>query len=149
MAKLTKWDPFQEVAAWPRSLFGRDLFAGFRPDGGIAVEWSPRCDVTETDGVIVVEAELPGVDPKDIDVSVSGGLLTVRGEKRTEKTEQQQEGRTYSERFFGSFERSIGLPEGVDSTKIEAKMKDGVLEVRVPVPTVATATPNKIEIKVG
>ena len=148
-ANLTRWNPFAELERmWPRELFGGDLFGRVRPNGDLAVEWSPRCDVTEEDGTIVVHAELPGVDAKDMDVSIEESRLVIRGEKRTEK-KSEEKGKTYSERFFGSFERMIAIPEGVDPAKIEAKMKDGVLEVRVPKPAVAKPETKKIEVRVG
>ena len=146
MTSLTKWKPFDEIASiWPRDFFGRDLFGRMRPDGELAIEWSPRCDVTEGDDAIVVHAELPGVDSKDVEVTISGSNLIVRGEKRTEK-KTEEKGRTYSERFFGSFERMISIPEGVDQSKIEAKLKDGVLEVRVPLPAAAKPEVTKIPV---
>jgi HSP20 family protein len=111
------------------------------------MEWSPRCDVTESDEALVVHAELPGVEAKDMDVSIHEGVLIVRGEKRSERKEEE-EGKSYSERFFGSFERRIALPATVDEDKIDASLKDGVLEVRLP--KSAPAPPpeaRKVEIK--
>lgn len=148
MTNLTKWNPIEDMLnAWPANIFNRDLF-NRRRDGTADLTWSPRCDVTQVDCTMVVHAELPGVDQKDIDVSLDGGMLTVRGEKRSEKKEEEK-GRTYSERFYGSFERSISMPEGVDESKIEATLKDGVLEVRVPVPVEAKSNPKKIAIRAG
>ena len=150
MANVTRWNPFDEMLSLrPTNLFNRDFFNWLGNDTSGDVAWSPRCDVTEADGVMVIHAELPGVERKDMEISVEGGMLTVRGEKRTEK-KQEEKGRTYSERFFGSFERSIAIPEGVDQAKIEADLKDGVLEVRIPMPAKAEApAKQKIEIKDG
>lgn len=142
MSNITRWNPFAEIDR----LLPRDLFARF---GETSPEtWQPRCDVTQGDGVLVVHAELPGVEAKDMEVSIQGNRLVIRGEKRSEKKEEK-EGRTYSERFFGSFERAIPIPEGVDPSAIEAKLKDGVLEVRVPTPAAAANEPKRIEIKAG
>lgn len=147
MTYLTRWNPIEDMLdAWPTSLFNRDLFTSRRGDGASDITWSPRCDVTETDGTMVVHAELPGVDQKDVEVTLEGGMLTIRGEKRSEKKEEEK-GRTHSERFFGSFARSISVPEGVDQSKIDAKFKDGVLEVRVPLPAAAKSEAKKIAIK--
>lgn len=147
MTSLTPRSAFDEMMAWPRSFFGRDFLGRLRPDGGIELEWNPRCDVIERDGALIVHAELPGVDREDIEVTVSGDELIVRGEKREEKKEEKK-GRTYSERFFGSFERRLSIPEGVDTSTIEATLKDGVLEVRVPLPQAQKAEPaKKVEIK--
>lgn len=132
MSNVTRWNPLEDFPpGWPRSLFGRDLFARLRPGGEVAMEWSPRCDVQETDSEVVVHAELPGVEAKDMEVSVAGERLTIRGEKQTQKAEEA-EGRSYQERFFGSFERTLTLPVGVDADRITANLKDGVLEVRIP-----------------
>jgi HSP20 family protein len=142
MTGLIRRHPFDEIT----SLWPRDLFARFGA-GPLSMEWSPRCDVTESDDALVVHAELPGVEAKDMDVSIHEGVLTVRGEKRTERTEEAK-GRSYSERFFGSFERRIALPATVDEDKIDATLKDGVLEVRLP--KSAPAPPpeaRKVEIK--
>jgi HSP20 family protein len=148
MSNITLRKPFDDLlSAWPPALFGRDFLSRLRPDGALETEWHPRCDVVEADGALVVHAELPGVDRKDIEVTVSGTELVVRGEKRQEKKEEAK-GRSYTERFFGSFERSISLPEGVDASKIEAGLKDGVLEVRVPLPEAKVVDQGrKIEIK--
>jgi HSP20 family protein len=144
MSSIVRWNPFSEIERF--FPLPRDLFARF---GEVSPEtWQPRCDVTQGDGAIVIHAELPGVEAKDMDVSIQGNRLVIRGEKRSEKKEEK-EGRTYSERFFGSFERAIPIPEGVDPEAIQAKLKDGVLEVRVPVPAAAVSEPKRIEIKAG
>lgn len=142
MASLIRRHPlFDDLTAfWPRELFSR------LREGGSMAEWSPRCDVTEGDDAIVVHAELPGVAAEDMEVSVADSRLIVRGEKRQEKKEEEG-GRSYSERFFGSFERTIAIPAGVDQSKIEAKLKDGVLEVHVPLPEARKPEAKKIEIK--
>jgi len=149
MTSLTRWNPFEEITSmWPREIFGRDWLSHLRPDGGVAFEWRPRCDVAEDDDAIVVHAELPGVDYKDMEVTVDKGMLVIRGEKRTEKKEEEK-GKTYSERFFGSFERRFALPPNTDEDSIKASMKDGVLEVRIP--RVAPQEPEvrKIEVSRG
>jgi HSP20 family protein len=128
------------MSLWPRDLLGR-----MGPDGGMSVEWNPRCDVTDSEKEIVVHAELPGVEAKDMDVAIQDGVLYVRGEKHSEKKQENGE-RRYSERFFGSFERAIALPAGVVETKIEANLKDGVLEVRVPRMAVEPPKEKKIAI---
>ncbi|MCC7364098.1 MAG: Hsp20/alpha crystallin family protein [Dehalococcoidia bacterium] len=146
MSNVTRWNPLDEFPpAWPR-LFGRDFFARLRPGGELAMEWSPRCDVEETDAEVIVHAELPGVEAKDMEVSIAGSQLTIRGEKQTQRSEEN-EGRTYQERFFGSFERSIPLPPGVDADNIAANLKDGVLEVRIP--RVAPPAPEKKTVNIA
>jgi HSP20 family protein len=147
MAGLIRRTPFEDLTnLWPRDFFSRDFFAKLQPDGGLAVDWSPRCDVTETDTEILVHAELPGVEQKDMEVTIKDGVLTLKGEKRTEKREDEK-GRTYSERFFGSFSRALAIPTNVDETMIEATLKDGVLEVHMPKAAPVTPAATKIEIK--
>ncbi len=152
MVALTRWSPFDELARWNPfdnggSLFPREFWTRLRPSE-LDVEWSPRCDVTELENELVVHAELPGVAEKDLSVTVEGACLSVRGEKRSEKIEKEK-GKTYSERFFGSFERRIPIPEGVDQAKIEARLKDGILEIHVPIPAATRPEAKKIEIKVS
>lgn len=146
MADIIRRDPFQDLSRfWPRA-FGRDWmshFGGRFPEPG---DWVPSCDVTEQDDAILVDAELPGVDAKDVEVSLDGELLTVRGEKHSEKTEEK-DGRTYAERSFGSFQRSVIIPGGADPAAIEASLKDGVLHVRVPRQVPAKVAPQRIEVK--
>ncbi len=143
MSSLTRWNPLEEISAkWPREFFGR-----LRPSGELSVEWNPRCSMTETPTEIVVHAELPGVDTKDIDISVTDSTLTIKGEKRSEKTIEEN-GETYNERFFGGFERQMSIPE-VDQDNISATMKDGVLEVKLPKSATPKAAPKKVEIKAG
>ena len=141
MTALMRRNPFEEFI----NLFPRDLFGGERTETA-AMEWSPRCDVTETDEAIVVHAELPGVDVAHMEVTVAEGVLTLRGEKTTERKEETEK-RSYSERFFGSFERSITIPAGIDESAIQATLKDGVLEVRVPKVEVVKPEARKVEIK--
>jgi HSP20 family protein len=140
MASLTKWSPFDELSVWPRSLFARF------PAATAVTEWSPSCDVSENDREIVVHAELPGVASEDMDVSVQDSMLHIRGEKRSEE-KREEDGKSYSERFFGSFERAIRIPSTVDNEKIEATLKDGVLEVRLPKSVPAESPQKKIQIK--
>lgn len=142
MTGLVRWNPFEElVNLWPRDLFSR-----IEPGCSLAVEWNPRCAVTEAEDAIVVHAELPGVAADDMEVTVSGSTLRIRGEKRGEKKEEAK-GRSYSERFFGSFERILTIPASVDAAKIEATLKDGVLEVKLPRVTPAEPAEKKIKVQ--
>ena len=104
---------------WPRWP------ALFRREGAFTV---PELDVRENTNAIVVEAELPGVDEKDVSVTLANGMLTIKGKKKHEK-EEKGENYYLSERSFGSFERSIRLPDTVDEGKVEAKFEKGVLKV--------------------
>lgn len=106
----------------------------------------PRTDVTETDEAVDVSVELPGMDEKDIDVSLSDDVLTIRGEKKAER-EEKKKGYYLAERSYGSFYRSIPLPPGVDSEKAEAQFKKGILTVTLPKTPEAQAKVRKIEVK--
>jgi HSP20 family protein len=106
----------------------------------------PSIDVTETDKEIEITAELPGLERKDVDISIEDDLLTIRGEKKVE-TKQEDKDKNYhvSERSYGVFYRVIQLPPGVDPGKIQATMSKGVLKVAIPKP--AGVQPKKIEVK--
>ncbi len=93
--------------------------------------WSPSLDVSETEDTITVRAEVPGVDPKELDISVSGDVLNICGEK-VEETEERSEGYYHSERRFGSFRRCIPLPASVDQERITAEYERGLLTIRLP-----------------
>ncbi len=123
------FDSFNGFGTWP-SMFVEQVF-------------SPSMEVTETDSAIEVTAELPGMDDKDIDVSVQDGLLTIRGEKKFEKDEKKKNFRIV-ERSYGSFERAVALPQGVDPAKVKAHMARGVLKVEIPKPAAAKSQQVKI-----
>jgi HSP20 family protein len=112
-----------------------------KPNGERA--WVPAVDVFEKDDKFVVKAELPGMKEEDVDVSVVGDTLSIKGEKKTE-TEVKEEDYYRSERTYGSFYRSIPLPSTVDVDKIEASFEDGVLEVTLP--KSAKVKPKKIAV---
>lgn len=94
-------------------------------------QWLPTIDVSETDDHVIVRAEVPGMDKKDINITMSDGLLTIQGEKEQEK-EKEKENFRFVERRYGSFSRSLRIPNGVDVDKIDASYKDGVLKVAIP-----------------
>ena len=108
-------------------------------------EWTPSIDMSETKDNFVVKAELPGVDQKDVNVTISGDILTIKGEKKQE-TEEKDEHRHYVERFYGSFQRSFQLPSNVKTEKIDATFDKGVLKIMLP--KTEEAKKKEIEIKV-
>lgn len=107
---------------------------------------APAVDVNEDDKVYKITAELPGLDEKNIEVSVTGDLLTFKGEKRQEK-EEKDKNHYLSERSYGSFQRSFRLPDGVDQDKVAATFAKGVLTVTLPKTAEAQKQQKKIEIK--
>jgi HSP20 family protein len=108
-------------------------------------KWWPAIDVAETDKELTIHAELPGIDPKEIDVSVTGDQLVISGEKK-EKTERKGDGYLHNETRYGSFRRVIPLPEGVDSEHVDAQYANGVLTLTLP--KTPAALPKRVEIKV-
>jgi HSP20 family protein len=107
-----------------------------------------RSDMVETDGAIEVSIELPGMEMKDIEVTVNDDMLTVRGEKRIERQEEKK-GYYLSERSYGAIYRTIPLPPGVDGEKAEASFKNGVLTIKLPQTPEAKAKVKHIEVKSG
>ena len=106
-------------------FFGESWLA---PRREMAAGFWPQVDVTETDKEIKVSADIPGVEPKDIDVSVEDGMLIIKGEKKYER-EEKEKGQHRMERSYGSFERAIELPAEVDESKAKAEFKKGVLRL--------------------
>ena len=109
-----------------------DGFFGGREVAPIA-DWAPRVDTFVKDDKIVVRADLPGVDPKEVDIAVEDNLLTIRGERKAEENNAD-----YREVYYGRFERRIQVPTGTDPETIGAKYMNGVLEVTVPLPKPVT-----------
>ena len=108
------------------------------------MEWRPMVDTYEKDDAIVVNAELPGVNKEDISVDVKNNILTISGERKHEE-DVNEDNYFRKERFYGKFQRSFTLPDNVDSEKVDAVYKDGVLEVKIP--KTEQGTTKKIEIK--
>jgi HSP20 family protein len=159
MAKTEITRPGQTSPARPRDIFsvmrdemdrmferfeyGWPRFPALRQTAVLTV---PELDVRENANAIVVEAELPGVDEKDVTVTFANGILTIKGEKKQEK-EEKGENDHLTERSFGSFERAIRLPDTVDDAKVEAKFDRGVLKVTAAKKPEAVKQERKIEIK--
>jgi HSP20 family protein len=146
MLGLTRWNPFEELSTLHRELdrlFNR-VFGDER--AGVGQTWetfSPAMEVYSNDEACIVRLSLPGVDPKKVDVTVTGQTLTVRGERR--RPEDVSEDRLYvSEIPYGRFERIFTLPEAVDGEKVKASYINGVLEIRMPLKE--AAKPRRVEI---
>ena len=153
MTALTRWNPFKEMdelsnhlsSLWgvSPSRFPKGLGADLK-----TADWSPRVDIVEDENEYLIKADLPAVDKRDVKVTVEDGVLTVSGERKSEKTEEN-DGKTYHrvERVYGSFTRRFNVPEEVDPTKVKATYNDGVLEVHLP--KAPEAKPKSFDIKVG
>lgn len=131
---LIQWRPFREVSRLRREMdrlwdeyFGPSRRA-FQP---LEEAWMPVVDVSETTDKITVKAEVPGMDAKDIDISIVGDTLTIKGEKKSER-EEKEENYHLVERSYGSFSRAMKLPAAVEADKVEATYKNGVLTVICP-----------------
>ncbi len=138
--ELTTWKPSRELTPFREfermrrdmdrlweSFFEGGVRRRSEEEGG----WYPSLDVAETKNEFVVKAEVPGMEPKDIDISLSDGTLTIKGEKKHEK-EEKEEGYHLVERSYGAFTRSIQLPSEVHREKISASYKNGVLKIVLP-----------------
>lgn len=151
VARTGEWAPFEGL----RREIDR-LFEDFRPfDWGLPerlhrAAWriAPAIDLVEKDKEYEVTVELPGIDEKNIEVRLSNRTLTIKGEK-SEDTEKHGNDYHLSERRYGSFERSIELPEGVDADRIEASFAKGVLTLKLPKTEEARKMEKKIAIKAG
>jgi HSP20 family protein len=126
-------------------MFAR-LFGPVDETLGTRVEWAPRVDVEETDKAVLVTADLPGVDPKEIEISVLNGELVLRGEKKQEKEEK---GKNFHrmERFAGSFYRSLTLPPGCDENGVTATTAKGVVTITIPKKPEAKAKKIAVQVK--
>jgi len=153
------WHPFESLrreverlfdefdrSLW-RSPFRRSTF-DLEPVWRRELSWSavPAVDIVEKDNAYEITAELPGMDEKDIEVKITNGGLTIKGEKQEEKEEKKKDYYLH-ERHFGSFERSFAVPESVDADKIEAHFKKGVLTVTLPKKPEAQKAEKKIQVK--
>jgi HSP20 family protein len=141
------WRSFRSEMNWPvdnfTSRFGVTPSFPTRLDTSFSRP-SPAVDVTDKDSAFVVSAEMPGVTEDDIQVLLSGDMLTIKGQKRRER-EEKGENRYVSERSYGEFQRVFSLPDGVDRENIAASFDNGVLTVTLP--KSAKTAPQKIEIK--
>ena len=121
------WDSFREFRGELDKAFNRDL-AGYTET---ASDWVPSVDIKEGKDAYEVVADVPGVNPKDIDISLEDGVLTVKGERKSE-SKDESEGYTRTERVYGSFYRRFTLPETADADNISAKTEHGVLRLNIP-----------------
>jgi HSP20 family protein len=132
---------------WPRLLTrGHELLR--REAGLVPGDWSPKIDVVQREGQLVIRADLPGLNKEDVKVEIIDNMLTIQGERKLEKKEER-EGYCYNECSYGSFYRAIPLPEGVDASKATADFRKGVLEVTVPAPPSPEPKARRLEVREG
>ncbi len=125
-----------------------DDFFSLKPGTLFESEWIPKIDVEETEKAFLVSAELPGMEEKDINVTLEKNILTISGEKKEEKEEKdEKKNRYYTERHYGSFRRSVTLPEEIRTDNIKANFKKGVLTIDIPKDEKAPGKKISIEVK--
>ena len=141
MATLVRWEPFRELASIQNEV--SRLLNAFEGNGRTTQSWVPALDVWETDDELVYAFDLPGIPKEHVAIEYEDGMLTVSAKR--ERTFEQGDDRFYRfERRFGTFTRSVGLPQGVDESSIRADFEDGVLEIHAAKPE--EVKPRRIEI---
>ena len=146
--RVIKWEPFRDVD----DVFDRFFAESMRrwPRQGAATqpprEWAPAADVSETDGEYLIKAELPEVRKEDVSITVQDGVLTLAGERKQEKVEEQEKIHRI-ERFYGSFARRFALPENADEQGIRAESRDGVIVIHIPKQRVVEPQPRQLQIQ--
>ena len=146
---LVRWDPIRELDSLQgdmNRLFDRFFEGGRTANGSTARRWIPAMDLVETEDHLVLRGDLPGMTEDDVDIEIKDNVLTVSGERKSE-SEDKREGYHRVERSFGSFSRSLTLPQGIDPERVDAKFENGVLEVQIPKP--AEAKPTRVQIGKG
>lgn len=146
---LIRWEPVRELGTIQTEM--NRLFNSFfdtptHSNGATLRRWIPAMDLIETEGAFVLTADLPGLSESDVSIEVKDNVLTVSGERKSEH-ENRKAGYYRVERSYGSFRRTLTLPEGVDPEAVKATFDKGVLEVTVPKPE--QQAPRKVQITVG
>ncbi|MBC8552676.1 MAG: Hsp20/alpha crystallin family protein [Candidatus Brocadiales bacterium] len=142
--ELTRWNTTPLFTALHDDM--NKMLESIWDTNSFGMGWNPDIDIAETDNDIIVKAEIPGVDPKNIDISIVGDTLTIKGEKKEEK-EDKSKSYHRIERSYGSFTRKIELPSHVKTDEVEAKDHHGVLEITLP--KMEKAKTKKITVKSG
>ncbi len=131
---IVRWEPFRDLLTTQRE-FDRLFREAFSPMAGETEvstrSWAPPVDIYETEDAIVLKAELPGIDPKDVEVRVEDNTLYLKGERNYEKEVKEQNYHRV-ERSYGSFARSFSLPNSINAEKVKAEYKDGLLTLTMP-----------------
>jgi HSP20 family protein len=144
---ITRWDPFRNVDTLQEQVnrLFENPFQGNRTDGSALTTWAPAVDIYETENELVLKADLPDMNEKDLDIRVENNMLTVRGERKFEQ-KVKEENYLRIERTYGSFSRSFGLPNTVNTEAIKAEYKNGVLTVELP--KRAESKPKQVKVNV-
>ena len=140
---LVKWDPVRELNSFGDMNRLFDSFFGTQGQQSMSRRWVPAMDLVEVGDALVLKADLPGLRREDVNIEVKDGVLTISGERKDEH-EEKADGYSRVARTFGSFSRTLTLPQGVGAEGIAADFADGVLEVKIPKPE--ERKPHRIEI---
>ena len=146
--RVIKWEPFRDVDDVFDRFFAESMRRWPRASATAQQprEWAPAADVSETDGEYLIKAELPEVRKEDVSITVQDGVLTLAGERKQEKVEEQEKVHRI-ERFYGSFARRFALPENADEQGIRAESRDGVIVIHIPKQRVIEPQPRQIQIQ--
>ncbi|HLB84792.1 MAG TPA: Hsp20/alpha crystallin family protein [Steroidobacteraceae bacterium] len=146
--RVIKWEPFRDVDDMFERVFADTMRRWPRTsnDERRVYDWAPAADVSETDGEYLIKAELPEVRKDDLNITVQEGVLTLAGERKEEKREDNEKVHRI-ERFHGSFSRRFTLPDDADEQGIKAESKDGVLVIHIPKQKVAHPQPRQIQVQ--
>lgn len=147
MSMLTSYEPWSLLNQFRRDLdhlFGQTVSHSDNDSAIATSSWVPAVDIKEEPEQFVLEADIPGIEPKDIEISMEGGVLTIRGERRLEQVENQKNYKRV-ERLYGTFYRRFSLPDTADADNIKASGKHGVLQITIPKRELAQ--PRKITVE--
>ncbi len=148
MNTITRWEPFRGLSTLQdqmNRLFEDTLFRG-RSDESALTTWAPAVDIYETENALVVKADLPDVNEKDLDIQVENNILTIRGERKFER-DVKEDNYLRVERAYGSFSRSFSLGNTVNTEAIKAEYRDGVLTLTIP--KREEAKPKQVKVSVA
>jgi HSP20 family protein len=144
---LTKYDPFHELMDWTSGIRSfQDAVNRMLSEPRSQRPWTPAVDILETDNELIIKADLPDVDMKDIHVDIENGTLSLKGERKFE-SEDKNQGYHRIERSYGSFARYFSLPDTIEPDKVRADYKNGVLTVTLPKKEVARPRSIKVEVQ--
>jgi HSP20 family protein len=146
LVKSTPWRELKEIQTYLNRVFDETPMRWIEDEGLFVAAWAPPVDVQETDKEYLIKTELPEIKKEDVKVEMLDGVLTIEGERKQEKEENGKKFHQV-ERSSGKFVRQFTLPTGIDTTKVQADFKDGMLNVHLP--KTAAATPKLIDVKVA
>jgi len=140
-----EWDPFTDMLDLQNNINRLFSLSLGRKGAGEPTAWNPSMDVYREGDNYILKTELPGIKKEDLEITIQDNIVTLKGEKK-DKRETKEDDYYFSERCFGSFQRAIELPAAIDRSKVKANVKDGILEVRLPLAEEAVPKQIKIDI---